>query len=272
MSPAALLSFDETGRADGRGQGMVLELIYEHVARGGMCVRELVVYRFLQGYAVLFGRGGVKTIDNPPDPTPGWKSRFFFAQLLSKRDIWGIPKRRVEPLSDPIFESEAGFAASQQLTLMYLRGICESSTRLVAAVLVPSLPEVERRKECSRKRVCSLVEGSSPADPGLSVEGFSKLSPIGGTSPVILRDGRRVVLPHEQVAPSESRKPEPLSKREATLSEVVRLWKKLEVSRTEMVCLQALLQEGDVQSSVVVEYLQRDIFHYREKFEHTHYS
>ncbi|KAL5986595.1 hypothetical protein ACLOJK_014928 [Asimina triloba] len=35
FSSATLMSFDETGRADGRGQGAVLELIYECFARGG---------------------------------------------------------------------------------------------------------------------------------------------------------------------------------------------------------------------------------------------
>ncbi|KAL5986651.1 hypothetical protein ACLOJK_014984 [Asimina triloba] len=39
--------------------------------------RELLIYRSLQGYAVFSTRDDVKTIDNLPDPAPGWESRFF---------------------------------------------------------------------------------------------------------------------------------------------------------------------------------------------------
>ncbi|KAL6000350.1 hypothetical protein ACLOJK_024045 [Asimina triloba] len=70
--------------------------------------RELLVYRLLQRYAVFSKRGDVKTIDNPPDPTLGWKSRFFFAQLSSERDILGVPGWWVEPLPDPISMLDTG--------------------------------------------------------------------------------------------------------------------------------------------------------------------
>ncbi|KAL6002656.1 hypothetical protein ACLOJK_022875 [Asimina triloba] len=175
------------------------------------------------GYALFSGGDSVETINNPPDPTPGWKSRFFFAQLSLERDVWGIPERWVKPLPDPLSESEAGLTSSQRLALMYLRGTvlcwfpsqeeflrwCESLMLLVAVAPVPSLLKVERRKERSRKRARPSVEGSSPVDLDPSVEGFSKLSPIRGTSPVSDHgDGRRAFLPHEEVAQSKSRETE----------------------------------------------------------------
>ncbi|KAL5980176.1 hypothetical protein ACLOJK_036643 [Asimina triloba] len=41
--------------------------------------RELLVCKLLKGFSAFFGRGNMKTIDNPPSLTPGWKSRYFFA-------------------------------------------------------------------------------------------------------------------------------------------------------------------------------------------------
>ncbi|KAL6002270.1 hypothetical protein ACLOJK_034200 [Asimina triloba] len=38
-------------------------------------------------YAAFSAWDNVKAIDNPPDPTQGWESRSFFAQLSSERDI-----------------------------------------------------------------------------------------------------------------------------------------------------------------------------------------
>ncbi|KAL6013661.1 hypothetical protein ACLOJK_004159 [Asimina triloba] len=67
--------------------------------------RELLILQLLQGYAVFPARDDVKAIDNPPDSTLGWKSRFFFARLLSERDILSVPERWVDPFPDPISQS-----------------------------------------------------------------------------------------------------------------------------------------------------------------------
>ncbi|KAL6002126.1 hypothetical protein ACLOJK_037574, partial [Asimina triloba] len=146
----------------------------------------------------------VKTIDNSPDPMPGWKSWFFFTQLTSKRDIWGVPKQWVEPLPKP-----AEF-------LLW----CWTSARLFVAVSMSSLSEVKRRKEHSQKRVCPSAEGDNSVDLSLSTEDVFELSPIEGTSPVINhRDERRACSPHEQVARPKSRVAELLLEHKVALSE-----------------------------------------------------
>ncbi|KAL5988763.1 hypothetical protein ACLOJK_026865 [Asimina triloba] len=124
------------------------------------------------GYVEFTGRDDVKTINNSPDPTPGWKTRFFFARLTSKRVVWGIHNRLVEPLPELVSEPVAGLVASQRLTLMYFQGSvlrwfllkeeflywCGTLVHLVAAASVPSLLEAERKKEHFCKRARSSAE------------------------------------------------------------------------------------------------------------------
>ncbi|KAL5997122.1 hypothetical protein ACLOJK_008050 [Asimina triloba] len=168
------------------------------------------------------------------------------------RDVWGVPEWWVDRLPELVFELVARLAASQRLALMHFCEIifrwfcskadflrwCRFLARLFAMVSVPSLAEAERRKERSRKRARPSAEGDNSVDPDLSTEDISELSPIEGTSPVTNhKDERRAFLLHEQVT---------------------RLWKELEVSQAEVARLQALVQEGDVRSSTVAEYLQSD--------------
>ncbi|KAL5988989.1 hypothetical protein ACLOJK_027091 [Asimina triloba] len=67
---------------------------------------------YLYEFLLRAGFGDVKTIKNSPDPTLGWKSRFFFARLVSERDVWGVPDQWVQPLLEPISMLTAGLVAS----------------------------------------------------------------------------------------------------------------------------------------------------------------
>ncbi|KAL5988992.1 hypothetical protein ACLOJK_027094 [Asimina triloba] len=130
--------------------------------------------------------GDVKAINNPLDPTLGWKSRFFFAHLSSKMDTWGVLKRWVEPLPNPISRLNVGLSSSQRLALMYFPGTalhwflskegflhwCESMHFVIA----------KRGRERSQKRAHLLAEGSILAGPNPYAEDVSELSPLGGTS------------------------------------------------------------------------------------------
>ncbi|KAL5986216.1 hypothetical protein ACLOJK_014549, partial [Asimina triloba] len=77
---------------------------------------------------------------------------------------------------------------------------------------------------------------------------------------------------HLRVALLKSREAKLLFECEAALVEAVRLREKLEVSRAEVALLQTSLQEGDVRSLAVAEYLCSDIYRCREEFERSHYS
>ncbi|KAL6001098.1 hypothetical protein ACLOJK_006825 [Asimina triloba] len=200
--------------------------------------RELLVYRLLQGYAMFSEKGDAL-----------------------ERDIWGVPKRWMNPLPEPVSESAVGLAASKWLALMYIQGTCGTPMRLVAAAPVPSLSEAKRREERSQKRARPSADGDSSVDQGLSNEDISKLSSVEVKSPgTDHRDERREFSPHEQVARPKSREVEPLSERKATLSEA------------KVMRLQALLREGNIQSSVMVEYLRSDTYRCQEEFERAYDS
>ncbi|KAL5986222.1 hypothetical protein ACLOJK_014555 [Asimina triloba] len=126
---------------------------------------------------------------------------------------------------------------------------CGTLAHLIVAVSVPSLLEAERKKGCLRKRAGSLAEEDS----------LSKLPSLEGTPPTTdLGEERGASLSREQVVRPESREVEFLYEHKAALSEVTRL--------------QASLQEGNVWSLVIAEYLRSDIHCRREEFEHSHYS
>ncbi|KAL5980909.1 hypothetical protein ACLOJK_028829 [Asimina triloba] len=178
-----------------------------------------------KGYAVFTGKGNVKAIDNSPDLTPGWK------------DVWGILKRWVVPLPEPIFELVAGLIVSQQLALIYFRRI-----------VFCWFPSKEEFLHWAR----SLEEEDNSVELNSSSGGVFELPPLEGTSLVAdLGEEKGASSPRDQVAHPRLR--------EAELSEVARFREELEVSRAKVVRLQASLQEGDVQSLVVIEYLRREI-------------
>ncbi|KAL5978097.1 hypothetical protein ACLOJK_029214 [Asimina triloba] len=76
--------------------------------------REFLICRSLQSYTVFSTRNDVKAIVNPPDPTLGWESRFFFARLSSERDIWGVPEQWEEPFPNLIPQSFVRIFALQE--------------------------------------------------------------------------------------------------------------------------------------------------------------
>ncbi|KAL5986241.1 hypothetical protein ACLOJK_014574 [Asimina triloba] len=124
-------------------------------------------------YLTFSARDDVKAINNTPNPALGWESRFFFAQLLSKRDIWGVPERWVEPFPNPI-------SRSYRWTLIYFQGIAFlwflsreeffhwfESVRFVVA---------EKGKKRALKRVRQSEEGSILVGSDSSAEDASELS------------------------------------------------------------------------------------------------
>ncbi|KAL5985052.1 hypothetical protein ACLOJK_038889, partial [Asimina triloba] len=193
------------------------------------------------GYVMFTRRGDVKTIDNSLDPTQGRKSRFFFAREAGDLLV----------ANPDVFSGEE---------FLYW---CGTSTRLVAAVSVPSLLEAERKKGHLCKRARSSIEGDSLVEPCPSSEGLSELLSLEWTPlETDLGEEREVSLPHDQVSCLELREAELLYECKAALSKV---------SRAKVMCLQASLREGGILSLAVVEYLHNDIHHHREEFERSHY-
>ncbi|KAL6009503.1 hypothetical protein ACLOJK_022732 [Asimina triloba] len=239
--------------------------------RANRCLwRDLLVCRLLQSYAVFFGSSNVKAIDNPPNPTPGWKLSLFFRQVIFEEGHPGRPRTVGGASTQSYFKIRCGVGrlsavGSNEEFLCW----CESSSWLVTTTLVPSLSKVEREEERSQKRARLSAKGNSSVDPDSFAEGVSQLSPVRGTSPMTdHKDERSAVLLHELFARSELRGTRLLSECEAVLSEVAQLWEELEVSRAKVAHLQALLQG----SLVVAEYLRSDIYHCKEEFERVHYS
>ncbi|KAL5986876.1 hypothetical protein ACLOJK_015210 [Asimina triloba] len=180
----------------------------------------------------------MKAIVNPPDPTLGWESRFFFAWLSLERGIWGIPEQWEEPFLARSLDHMRGY-------LLFSGGPEEFFhwCELVHFVTV------EKRKKCAPKRAHSLGERSILVDSDSSTEDAPKLSPIGGSPTAIDRvDIKRAFSPQEF------------------------LREELEASRAEVVRLQLLLRGGGVRSSVVAYYLQSDAYRRQVEFERAHHS
>ncbi|KAL5977878.1 hypothetical protein ACLOJK_036901 [Asimina triloba] len=189
------------------------------------------------------------TIDNSPDPMLGWKSRFFFPKLTSKRDIWGVPDQWV----DPLLELVSALAAGPSFAGFLQRKISSASVGLQRTLLWRSrcfFLEAERKARSS-------TEGDNLVESGPFSEGFSELPPLGGTSQVIgLEEEKEASSLREQVALLELNEAKLLFEREAALSEVARLWEELEVSRVKVTHLQASLREWVCEGSLV----ERDPF------------
>ncbi|KAL5985856.1 hypothetical protein ACLOJK_027845 [Asimina triloba] len=75
--------------------------------------RALLVRKSLQGYVTFARKGNAELIDNLPDSVPRWKSRFFYARLLTEMDSLGVPDRWEERLAEPVFVSVVGLEAHQ---------------------------------------------------------------------------------------------------------------------------------------------------------------
>ncbi|KAL6000749.1 hypothetical protein ACLOJK_006475 [Asimina triloba] len=124
----------------------------------------------------ILHKGRCEGNDNPPDPTPGWESRFFFARLLSERDIWGVPERWVEPLPNPIFRSYARLSASQRGPLMYFRGTAlhwfSSREEFFHWYELICFIVMEKGKKRAPKRACLLEEGNILRASNHCIEGM----------------------------------------------------------------------------------------------------
>ncbi|KAL5988973.1 hypothetical protein ACLOJK_027075 [Asimina triloba] len=245
--------------------------------------------KLLQGYEAFTKRCDAKFIDNSPDLAPEWKSRFFFPRFMSERDSWGVSNRWEEIFPEPVFAPIVRMAVSQQLALMFLWGtiLCfgASCRSGVGAFFVgDSGVEKSQGKECPQDKVCSLTKGelvregrtdlqAAPIEPSYAgMIGPASACPMEGFSVINLEEEGDVSSLREQVALLRSKEVKLLSEYEVTRSEAARLRNELEVSRAEVTRLQASLQEGDVQSLVITEYLCNDIHQRREEFERSHYS
>ncbi|KAL5985269.1 hypothetical protein ACLOJK_036507 [Asimina triloba] len=172
-----------------------------------------------------------------PTPCRGGSSGFFLARLALERDFRGVPNQWVEHLPEPV------------ATLDYILPCCGS----VDAFLIRGREE----ERAFSKEGALIGMGDSLVEFDPSSEGLPELPSLEG-SPLVTRP--------------ESMEAKLLFQCKASLLKVARLQEELEVSQAEVMRLQALLREGDVRSSAVIEYLHSDIYHRREEFEHSHYS
>ncbi|KAL6001251.1 hypothetical protein ACLOJK_006983 [Asimina triloba] len=111
--------------------------------------------RLSQGYVEFLARRDIKGITDSPNCMPGWEARFFFAWLVSKRDIWGVPERWEESLPDPIPRSRLSLPARRWRALMYFRGTTlrwHSSREDRRTLRWPRRENIVLRKECTPRK------------------------------------------------------------------------------------------------------------------------
>ncbi|KAL6013641.1 hypothetical protein ACLOJK_004139 [Asimina triloba] len=210
--------------------------------------RELLTRRLSHGYVELLARRDVKGIADSPDCMPGWEVRFFFAWLVSERDIWGVS----EPLLDPIPRSRLSLPARQRWALLCFRGttlrwhsLREEFFRLFELVHFAVAKEEERR---APKRVRPSEEVGNQADFGPSIERASGSSSSGQLTPGVELEGMA---------------PPPV---------VARLKEESEASHAEVAQLQSMPQGDVARPSAVAEYLRSEAYRRRMEFEQAHHS
>ncbi|KAL5979397.1 hypothetical protein ACLOJK_019295 [Asimina triloba] len=110
----------------------------------------LLNHKLLQGYVTFAGKGNTKLIDNLPDSVPEWKSKFFYAWLVTREHNWGIPNWWVEKLPEPIFAS-----AKELEALPRLNSSCPDTSAMLASSLSATK---KKRKRLAQKRPRLSVE------------------------------------------------------------------------------------------------------------------
>ncbi|KAL5988761.1 hypothetical protein ACLOJK_026863 [Asimina triloba] len=183
--------------------------------------RELLTRRWSQGHVEFLARRDVKGIVDPLECMPRWEAKFFFARLVSERDIWGIPEQWEESFPDLIPRSRSSTTFRWHPSREELFHWCELVHFMVA----------EEGERHAPKRVHPLGEEGN----------------LSGSGPSVRRAS----------GPSSSRRSTPVAESEGMTppSVVPQLEEELEASRAEVAWLQLMLQGDVARPSAVVEYV-----------------
>ncbi|KAL6001232.1 hypothetical protein ACLOJK_006964 [Asimina triloba] len=246
------------------------------------------------------------SLTNLLDSAPEWKSRFFYARLMSERDSWCVPDRWEERFPKPISESMVGLEAHQRASCYsggvgvffvkseeetgeeempseegtsISRGIDEIAPKVAPIVVAEALAEPDQAKMVGP--TSAGLHSSSEGPSGLLFQGGPAPSvSMGEPKPFVLEGSELETIKEDvslllkQVALLRSREAKLLSKRDAAQTEATQLGlrEELEASHAQVARLQASSQEGDVRSLVIAKYLRNNIYRHREEYERSHYS